>query len=202
MKKALFIPILALSTFCASGQNFGGGFYLGMSTSQISGDRLDGYNIPGANIAAFTTYDFNDKWHVIFELVFIQKGAREPISDTSSFNRVRLNYFEIPLLASYRWHKLSIELGPALDVLLSSKEESQGFEFTSSPPYYAYSLVGIFGVTWHFTDKFSVNFRSNNSLSVIRESNFISGTGPNAIQITTPGQRNHSLSFGLTFNLR
>lgn len=201
MKKILIL-IIALFGISATAQNFGGGIYLGMNTSQINGDNLNGYNMPGANIGVFTSYDLNERARILFELAFFQKGAREPISDTSSFNRVRLNYLEIPLLVSYKWKRLSFEAGPALDILLSSKSESQGFEFESVPPFYTYTLAGIVGVSWHFTDKFIVSFRTNNSISTIRESNVPAGTGPNAIQIVNPGQRNLSLSFALVYKLR
>lgn len=172
-----------------------------MTTSQIYGDNLAGYNLPGANIGGFTDYSFNDRANIQLELAFLQKGARDAISDSSSFNKVRLNYLEIPLVFSYKWNQLSIELGPALDILITSSEESNGFSVQSDPPYYNYTLSSIVGLTWHFTEKYKISFRSNNSLSVIRESNVPTGTGPNAIQILNPGQKNITLSFAIIYKL-
>lgn len=200
MKNYIFI-LITLSTIGASAQNFGGGFYIGMGTSQINGDNLGGFNLPGANIGAFTDYALNDRASIQLELAFLQKGARDAISDSSSFNKVRLNYLEIPLVFSYQWNQLSLELGPALDILITSNEESNGFEIESDPPYYNYSLTSIVGLTWHFTEQFKISFRTNQSISVIRESNVPSGTGPNAIQILKPGLRNLTLSFALIYKI-
>ncbi len=172
-----------------------------MTTSQINGDNLGGYNLPGANLGAFTDYSISDRAKLLFELAFVQKGARDAISDSSSFNKIRLNYLEIPLLYSYKWNQLSMELGPGFDLLINSKEESNGFETESDPPYYQFGASAIVGVTWHFTDQFKVSFRTNNSISLIRESNIPSGVGESAIQILKPGQRNIVLSFGLIYQL-
>lgn len=172
-----------------------------MGTSQINGDNLGGFNLPGANLGAFTDYAFNDRASIQLELAFLQKGARDAISDSSSFNKVRLNYLEIPLVFSYRWNQLGLELGPAFDILITSSEESNGFKIESDPPYYNYSLSSIVGLTWHFTEKFKISFRTNQSISVIRESNVPAGTGPNAIQILKPGLRNLTLSFALIYKV-
>tara|TARA_R110002072_G_scaffold9144_16_gene44958 strand:- start:935 stop:1540 length:606 start_codon:yes stop_codon:yes gene_type:complete len=199
--KKTFIIFIILSSFCGYSQNFGGGFYFGLSTSQINGDNLGGYNLPGLNIGGFTDYNFSERSKIQLELAFLQKGARDAISDSSSFNKVRLNYLEIPLIYSYRWNQLSLEIGPALDILINSKEESNGFEIESNPPYYNFSLSGIVGLNWRFTNKISISFRTNNSISLIREANVPVGTGPNAIQILSPGQRNLCLNFALIYKL-
>jgi hypothetical protein len=185
-----------------SAQSFGGGVYAGMTTSQINGDNLGGFNLPGANIGFFTDYKINETSSIQMELAFIQKGARELPSDTSNFYKVRLNYFEIPLLYVFRWKKLSIEVGPGFDFLLSSTEESNGLKFESNPPFHDFNVTGILGFNWHFTEKIHVNFRSNNSLDIIRDAQSNPGTGPNAIQIGRLGQRNIVLSFAVVYHFK
>lgn len=114
---------------------------------------------------------------------------------------VLINYFEIPLVFAYQWKKLSLEVGPAVSVLASSSVESFGVVYESNPPFYSFNVSGILGVNWHFTPKFHINFRVNNSLSVIRPSRALAGVGPNAIQIGSLGLRNQVLSFALVYRL-
>ena len=195
------ISFFCLIVFSGFAQKFGGGAYAGLATTQIAGDDLGGYNLSGANIGVFTDYNITNRFKLQLELTFIQKGAKELPSDTSNFNKIRLNYFEIPVLISYRWKKLSLELGPALDILVSSATESMGAIYQSDPPFYPFNLSGIFGVNWHFTEKTHISFRTNNSITIIRESNVLPGVGPNAIQIGKVGLRNLALSFAIVYRL-
>lgn len=193
---------LLITNFGASAQGFGGGIYAGMATTQINGDNLSGFNYQGANIGVFTDYKFTPSSKLQMELAFVQKGARETISDTSNFYKVRLNYFEIPILYVFQRNRFSLEIGPGFDFLVSSKEESGGQSFDSTPPFRNFNFIGIFGFSWHFTPKFHVTFRTSNSINLIRDSQSNSGTGPNAIQIGSIGQRNLALSFALVYRLQ
>lgn len=200
MKKFFIGLTLLLLSTAAFSQNFGGGLYIGMSTSQIDGDGLRGFDLPGLNIGAFTDINLNSKSKLQLELAFIQKGARELPSDTSNFYRARLNYIEVPLLYIYRWKKLSIEIGPAFDLLVSSTEEQNGVEFEGIE-FDSFNLVGIFGVQWHFTENWSVDFRSNTSISPIREGRANTGR-PFVLQLGGDGQRNIVLSFAVNYRFR
>ncbi|MEQ9261781.1 MAG: outer membrane beta-barrel protein [Owenweeksia sp.] len=178
-------------------QNFGGGMYLGMAGSQINGDFLAGYDQYGINAGFLTNVQWGKKSTAQLEIAFIQKGAREPNSDTSNFYRARLNYIEIPLLYIYRWGEFSFELGPALDILVTGQEETNGIEYDSSPPFHTLNLTGIFGINWHFSQKMHFNFRTNNSIIPIRDGNAPSTPSP-YIQFGY-GQRNIVLSFALVY---
>lgn len=192
--------LLALFIFGAGygqAQNFGGGIYVGMSGSQINGDNLAGYDLAGLNAGFLTNLKISPKSTLQLELAFIQKGAREPNSDTSNFYKARLNYIEIPLLYIYRWGEFSLEVGPALDILVTSAEESNGFTRDSDPPFHTFNLTGIVGINWHFSRLMHINFRTNNSITPIRDGNAPSVPSP-YIQLGN-GQRNIVLSFALVY---
>ena len=55
MKKLVLLLLIFYSTTVAS-QNFKGGVIVGISTSQVSGDELGGYNKAGAYLGVFTQY--------------------------------------------------------------------------------------------------------------------------------------------------
>ncbi|HAD96039.1 MAG TPA: hypothetical protein DCG19_01470 [Cryomorphaceae bacterium] len=197
---ALLLTVFFACCADLSAQRFGGGVFLGMAGSQINGDNLAGYNQYGFNGGFLTNITWGKKSTAQLELAFIQKGAREPNSDTSNFYRARLNYIEIPLLYIYRWGEFSLEIGPALDILVNSHEETYGVEYESNPPFHRFNLTGIAGVNWHFSERMYINFRTNNSILAIRDGNAPKTASP-YIQFGY-GQRNMVLSFALvyTFN--
>ncbi len=202
IRHGLFILISIASFYKLKSQKFGGGLYIGMTTSQIDGDGLAGFDLPGFHMGAFTDLKLTYKSGFLMELAFIQKGSREPISDSSTFYKARLNYIELPLLYVYRLKKLSFELGPALDINVFAKEEDRSGERRTHPEFCRFNLTGIFGINWHFSRDWHINFRSNISITPIR-SGFAGATGkPFFLQLGGRGQRNVVLSFALVYGLR
>jgi len=168
-----------------------------MSTNQINGDRLSGYNLPGFQGGFFTYLPVSENGSVQLEVSFIQKGSRELPSDSSIFYKARLNYIAIPLLYRYRYGDLGFEIGPVLDVLVNSEESDQSGVFESDPPFNTYNLAAIFAINYHFSEKWWVSFRTNNSLTAIRTPEV---NRPAAISYPEFGQRNISLTFGIYYS--
>ncbi len=195
--KIFLVALTCLVLTSLKAQNFGGGIYAGMAGSQINGDNLAGYDQYGFHGGFLTYVGWGKRSKAQLEIAFIQKGAREPNSDTSNFYRARLNYIEIPLIYQYRWGEFSFELGPALDILVSAQEETFGVEYASEPPFYTLNLTGIFGINWHFTERMYINLRTNNSIIPIRDVNAPRTASP-YIQFGY-GQRNMVLSFALVY---
>lgn len=154
-------------------QNFGGGFYAGLAATQISGDRLAGFNKPGLNAGIFTNLTLNEKLKVQLELSYIQKGSRDNANpDKGDFESylLRLNYVEIPFLLNYRVNKsLSFEAGPYFSYLLGFSEKDFYGDIPGSRDFYNYD----FGVTggMHFIINENINavFRGANSIIPVRE---------------------------------
>jgi hypothetical protein len=178
------------------GQKFEGGLFGGMSTSQIMGDNLSGYDLAGFNGGFFTYVDLTPKSSLQLEISFVQKGSQDPPSDTSTFYKARLNYVVVPLLYRYRLDKLGFEIGPTLDILVNSQESDISGNFQSIPPFNTYSLSAILAVNYHFNSQWWVSFRGNNSLSLIRP---FRGSSPN-LRYLESGQRNFVLTFGVYYS--
>jgi len=179
------------------GQQFNGGLFAGMSSSQIHGDRLSGFDLPGFQGGFFTSINLSESGSLQFEIYFVQKGSREPLSDSSIFYRARLNYIALPLVYRYRYGKLGFEIGPALDVLVSSEESDQSGVFESTPPFATYNLSGIVGVNYHFNANWWVSFRTVNSITPIRTP---AVDRPDASRYLEFGQRNIVLTFGVYYS--
>lgn len=200
VRKILGTVICAFFISTAFAQKFGAGAYLGMSTNQIDGDGLRGFDLPGLNVGVFVDYPLGEYSALQMEIAFIQKGAKELPSDTSNFYKVVINYIEIPLLYTFSFKKLSFEIGPGFDFLVSSSEEWNNIE-NNSQEFDRLNITGIFGINYHFNQKWYVNFRSNYSINPIREGTARAGR-PNAISFGGPGQRNLTLSFAINYRFQ
>ncbi len=105
---------------------------------------------------------------------FIQKGSRKnadlEVQDYKSY-LLRISYFEVPLMFQYTFLKIvQVEIGPAMDVLISSYEESDGLEVQNTVPLRSVTLCGILGASCYFwKNRMKVNFRWNTSILSIRE---------------------------------
>lgn len=199
MRQHLFLlSLFVILSGTASAQKFGGGAFAGMSASQIDGDDLGGYNKPGINLGAFTYLPMGAHSRLQMELTFLQKGSREPASDTSFFYLARLNYIEVPLIYSYRLNDFSFEIGPGLDILASRHIENNGIEEAEDDSFRSFSLTAIAGISWHFSRKMYINFRTNNSITRVRVPDPDLTSHPS--RLGTWGWRNVILSFALYYD--
>lgn len=202
--KRILILFIVFSCFTLSNklnsQNFGGGMYGGIATSQISGDRLAGFNKPGINVGIFTNYSFNESLKLQLELSFIQKGSRDNANpDKGDYESylLRLNYIEIPVLMNYKVNKFfSFEAGPYVAYLLGFSENDFYGEIPGSKAFNKYDL-GITG-SMHYiiNENLDAVFRVSNSLLPVRDHK---GGGTYRLN---RGQYNSVVSLGLHYIFR
>ena len=200
MMRFALIIFLSLGFFQLSAQKFSGGIYGGLVTSQIDGDGLSGFSLWGVQAGAFAAMPIGENSDLKLELLFIQKGSRQVPDSTNGFiqYRVRANYLEIPLLYRLRWNYLSFELGPALDINVSQFEESQYIEVEPYADFNRFHLCGIFGISYHFSEQFYVNFRTTISITPARNISGARGV-PGQISIGGGGQRHVVLGTALVY---
>ncbi len=156
-------------------QGFGGGLYVGISTSQVTGDMYSGFHKVGAWGGGFTDFRFTPRSTVQLELSFIQKGSRLiPTDKNQGFSYFHnQNQIEIPVL--YKWYgikNMSIELGLQAGILLSTVERGTGIaESRNSPAFRPAEFSGVAGLSYYFwKGKIEVNARYSNSLLSLKTS--------------------------------
>jgi hypothetical protein len=155
-------------------QGFGGGLYGGISTSQVTGDGIGGFNKVGGWGGAFTDYRFTPRSTLQFELSFIQKGSRQAptVKNNNVFILYNYNMLEIPVL--YRWYgikNMSIEIGVQAGILMSSLEKGTFLvETRNSSAYPKAEFSGAAGLSYYFwKGKVEVNARYANSILTMRK---------------------------------
>jgi len=198
MKKkfALFI-FCGFLTISIHAQNFGGGIILGLSTSQVSGDKLGGFNKAGLLVGAFANKSLSEILSIQMEMTYIQKGSRNP--NNTDIHEYDLNYLEIPFFLKYQTkYQLKIEGGFLTGILINQTERySDGIELInmSNGNFNKFDFGVGLGIDYSLTDKLTLNSRISNTL-------FFSPTREYSVQtFINRGNYNSVLSFALHYIL-
>lgn len=198
---ALFLFLWPICTIDLQGQsNIRAGVSAGMTTSQVAGDNLSGFDQLGATGGGFVTIPVSEKINGGFEILFTQKGSRKnPRPKKGDYTQyiLRLNYIEVPVLLSYDLDHFLIEGGPGIGFLVSSREANASGEMPGQPPFEALELSFRFGGKVPINEQFFFRVLLDNSLIPVREHRG-GVTAPNRLN---QGQYNTVLHFsgGYTF---
>ena len=120
LKKFAILLCCGFLTISTQAQDFGGGVILGLSTSQVGGDDLGGFNKAGVLVGVFANKKISAVLSFQMEMTFIQKGSNNPNMNENSYSDISLSYVEIPLLLKYQQNStIAIEGGIETAFLIS-----------------------------------------------------------------------------------
>tara|TARA_B100001250_G_C19764392_1_gene774007 strand:+ start:862 stop:1488 length:627 start_codon:yes stop_codon:yes gene_type:complete len=207
LKKFTIFILCGFLTFSIQAQNFGGGAILGISTSQVGGDNLGGFNKAGFLIGIFANKSISELLSFQMEMTYIQKGSNNPdMNDVGHANQGRLDislsYIEVPLLLQYHQSsKLKIEGGLLSAYLINGYYNDNYGEIdpTNGPLFINYDIGLLLGMDYKFSNKLSLNTRISNSILPIGTKNYEDTSTYNSF---TKGQYNTVISFALHYNFR
>jgi hypothetical protein len=171
-KKFLLLCFFLAAGKFLSAQNFHAGLIAGISTTQVAGDQLSGFNKVGIIAGGFVNAKAGEKTSLQMEILFIQKGSRKPVDtdNNNEFYVMRISYIEVPLL--FKWQaaqKFNIEAGPSFGTLVFSEEEREWGVYEPIIPFKKFDLSGNIGLSYLLTDNLDVNVRLSNSVIPIRD---------------------------------
>jgi opacity protein-like surface antigen len=168
MKYILAITLLAFS-LQVSAQEFKAGIRFGGVGSQVNGDGLEGFDKAGVLVGAFVKRDFSEKFSMMFEMTFVQKGSRMPTNDYNQYYLMRLGYIEVPVLFIYHVNKkLGFHATPSFGFLISNHEETEMGEITEAPDFKKFEFAGNAGILYGLSDNWTFDFRYSHSITTIR----------------------------------
>jgi len=195
LKKFAILLFCGFLTLSIQAQNFGGGLIAGASTSQVAGDNLAGFNKIGWVAGAYTNLKIKENLQVQLEIIYIEKGSRNPNLHKNIIQEITLSYVEVPISINLQQKEnLGIELGILPAFIMSSKMNDYFSEIEINPSFEKYDF-GIFaGINYHLSKKIILNSRISNSIIPIRP--HVSG----ATNGWNKGQYNTVLSFALHYN--
>lgn len=171
----------------------------GVSSSQISGDRLRGFDQLGITGGIGTELQTNDSWKPRLEILFSQVGSRKNARpDEGDFDSylLRLNYVQVPISMSYITGSTGFELGLAPAYLLSLKEEDEnGTVVGLGREFKDYDLGALLGIRYLFAEKWELSTRLVQSVLPVRDH-----TGSSTFRLNR-GQYNTAIQFVLRFHV-
>ena len=157
-----------ISSHC---QDFKGGIILGLSTSQVSGDNLAGFNKAGLILGGFTSRTLSNINSLQLEIVYIQKGSGNPnIVNQESINYgrpyINLSYIEIPMLLKFNHsNTLEYEMGLQWAQLINGYYSDNVGEMNSEiEPFIKNDLSLALGINYFINQNISLNSRLTNSI--------------------------------------
>jgi len=198
LKKFTILLCCGFLSISIQAQNFGGGLILGLSTSQVSGDYLGGFNKAGLLVGGFIDLQLSKTLKGQMEMTFIQKGSNNPNMNENNYSDINLSYVEIPFLLKYQQSStIAIEGGIETAFLISASDNDiYGQISASSTKEFNTTDISIFiGMDYSINPRLILNSRISNSIIPIR------AHASGATFQLNKGQYNSVLSFALHYIL-
>ena len=194
--RQIFLILLFLSTISLFAQNFKGGVIGGLSTSQVSGDNLGGYNKASLFIGIFTELPITNISNIKMEMNYIGKGSHNPKMLENGIPDISISYLEVPVSINYYQNDVTVfEAGMQAGFLLSSTDNDifGSIESNINNPFNKLDVGAFVGMSYHLSNNLVLNTRISNSILPIREHS--SG----ATFLLNKGQYNTVLSFTIHY---
>lgn len=171
LTKALFIFFLLLSLESKAQQAFKAGLSLGMTTSQISGDGLGGWDKFGVTGGAFVSAPLSSKNGFRIGLNYADKGSRTK-RDTLNFNTFayRLRYIEVPIQYSFQNGPFTFLSGLYYGRLIKQDILSNSLTYDVIPAFRNYDVGITLGTTLQLGDHLFLEGRFSSSILPTRPS--------------------------------
>ncbi len=197
MRYCIFLTLIIGNLIAIQAQEFNGGFQFGLSTSEISGDRINGPSKAGLYAGFFVNRSISKNSSLQLELNFVQKGSRKN-PDTINFDSyvLRLSYLELPVLYKTVFYpRFTFEAGPSFGYLIRSYEEVNYQELDI--PFEDWDVGISFGLYYKLSEQLQFNVRYFNTVFFpVRKH------GSGATYWLNRGQYNEVLSFSLHYQFR
>jgi len=206
LKKITTLLFCGFISISIQGQNFGGGMLVGISSSQVGGDNLAGFNKAGLLVGAFANTSISELLSFQMEMTFIQKGSNNPkMNDVEHPNYrkedITSSYIEVPLILQYHQsNKLKIEGGVQLAYLINGYYNDLNGEIPiyTVNPFIQYDFGVLLGINYKYSKNISFNSRVSNSILPLGTEDYDS---INAYNSSRKGKYNSVLSFTIYYNL-
>jgi len=195
MKRIFFLIILFIFQFNSSAQEFNAGILSGLSTTQVSGDNLAGYNKAGLIIGGFVNRDISQSLALQIEMMYIQKGSSNPKVE-NLIAEINLEYIEIPLILVLKSsEKINFDFGIHISALIDGYYKDIYGILENQIEFSDYEFGAIGGIAYELNEKMSLCTRLSNSIIPI--ANHASGQ----TYRLNKGKYNTGLNFIISYKL-
>ena len=193
MTRLIFICIftLATSSYCY-GQNFKAGLIAGVSTAQVSGDQLGGFNKLGIKFGASVNHFINPASRGQLAVYYIDKGS----NDVNSEFRIDLSYIETSWCVQKTSKGFIYEGGLIFGVLVDGRTyDIYGYEDVQKNNFYKFDFGAKLAVGVKLKPQLTMFWELSNSIPFFPIQNHPSG----ATYGLNRGKYNSILSFSFRY---
>lgn len=176
MKNIFLLFLFSFGIFpFTQAQRFDAGFVCGLAATQVDGDSHAGYNKMGPIAGIWVGHRLNTSLYSRMELRYIQKGSyakNEQADVATGFYRMRLNYFEIPLILGYRLRNgFNPIIGLSGGYLIKAKEMNEYGSFPSEDvqKFNKFEFAGLAGFEYNKSERWAFSLIFTYSFAPIRE---------------------------------
>lgn len=163
MKKFMYVLLLIFIPAICNAQRFKGGVVLGLNVSQIDGDFWAGYNKAGLVGGAFVFTKFTEGWGGQMEIRYSAKGSATAPKSTVQ-RKIRLQYMELPLLATYDfYHNFQAQGGVSLGYLFEAAQ-NDGYGYEEFDEFDHFEIALSVGMNYSVLDRIDINVRFSYSI--------------------------------------
>lgn len=199
MRRSIIFMFFVFLCITGYSQFFHGGMRLGGNGSQVSGDRLSGFDKFGFHGGLYVGVNLNERTRLQLEMMYVQKGSRQnakPHKGIYSSYLLRLNYIELPLMLVWRGNSyFELEGGLSYGNLMNNTdvEWDENGVLPGMAPFRKYEISVQLGFNYLLNENLRVNFRLNNSILPVREH------AGGATYLLNRGQYNTVLMLGVNY---
>lgn len=169
--KYITILLTLFSLSAEAQQSFKAGLSFGMTTSQISGDGLGGWDKFGLTGGAFVSAPLSKKNGFRIGLNYADKGSRTK-RDTLNFNTFafRLRYIEVPVQYTFQNGPFTFLSGLYYGRLIRQDILANSLTYDVVPAFRNYDIGVAFGATLQMGEHFFIEGRFSSSVVPTRPS--------------------------------
>ena len=174
-------------------QNFQGGLIIGISTSQVSGDALGGFNKIGLQLGGFVNHLLGKNSKGQLGLYYIDKGS----DDTKSLFQIDLSYLESSYSILYNYQGFIWEGGVLIGALINGKTyDIYGYENASESQFNKLDISAKLAVGKEILPKLQMFWEITNTIPL-----FPIQEHPAYVSILNKGKMNAILCFSFRYLL-
>ena len=186
------IFLLCIATL-TNAQNFQSGLITGISTSQVSGDALSGFNKIGLQLGGFVNHPLGKNSKGQFGLYYIDKGS----DDTKSLFQIDLSYVESSYSILYNFQGFFWEGGVLIGALINGKTyDLYGYENVSESKFNKFDISAKLAVGKELLPKLQMFWEVTNTIPL-----FPVQEHPAYMSILNKGKMNAVLCFSFRYLL-
>lgn len=144
----------------------------GLNLSQIDGDLLTGFDLPGLHAGMHVSAILSERWELGVELLYNQQGSQRNLYSNSQsiYDKIRLNMVEAPVQILFNEWKFQLGAGLSYARIINAEVIDVSGAIITEQENFRNDLINVvLGGTFNFSERWGLNVRWSRSLNNLRQ---------------------------------